>query len=199
MPTIQGHTRTAFLCFFISHIPITLLLDGQALFPRRYYPQILRTSLDWYASTFKDELMTLSPPSTSSSPPIWFKSLLAIEIIFQLPFFFLAIYAILHAATPQQQNKSNNNYYLLMIQGDGIFRSLCLIYSTSTVTTLIPILASIVTSQLATTSSEKGLLLCFYAPYLIFPAWLLIIALCEENVFQSQPRSSSSSKMDKNK
>jgi hypothetical protein len=184
MPTIQGHTRIAFLCFFISHIPITLLIDSQALFPRHFYPQILRTSLDWYASTFKDELMTLTPITSS---PIWFKSFVAIEIIFQLPFFFLAIFVILHAPQqqPPQQNKTNSP----VIRGDGIFRSICLIYSTSTVTTLIPILVSIATSQLTTTISEKGLLLCFYLPYFIFPLWLLIIALCEENVLQSQQRS----------
>ena len=53
MPTLQGHTRTAFLCFFISHIPITILLDGQAFFPRHLYPQVARDVLDWYAITFK--------------------------------------------------------------------------------------------------------------------------------------------------
>jgi hypothetical protein len=53
MPTLQGHTRTAFLCFFASHIPITLLLDSQAVFPRHYYPQIVRDAVDWYSITFK--------------------------------------------------------------------------------------------------------------------------------------------------
>ena len=53
MPTLEGATRTAFLLFFISHIPITLVIDGQAFFPRHYYPQVLRDVVDWYAITFK--------------------------------------------------------------------------------------------------------------------------------------------------
>lgn len=53
MPTLEGATRTAFLCFFLSHIPITLVIDGQAFFPRRFYPQVLRDVVDWYAITFK--------------------------------------------------------------------------------------------------------------------------------------------------
>jgi hypothetical protein len=53
MPTLEGATRTAFLLFFLSHIPITLVIDGQAFFPRHYYPQVLRDVVDWYAVTFK--------------------------------------------------------------------------------------------------------------------------------------------------
>eukprot|EP00579_Thalassiosira_antarctica_P032036 CAMPEP_0201993108 /NCGR_PEP_ID=MMETSP0905-20130828/1447_1 /ASSEMBLY_ACC=CAM_ASM_000554 /TAXON_ID=420261 /ORGANISM="Thalassiosira antarctica, Strain CCMP982" /LENGTH=84 /DNA_ID=CAMNT_0048547893 /DNA_START=46 /DNA_END=296 /DNA_ORIENTATION=+ len=84
MPTLQGHTRTAFLCFFISHIPITFLIDGQAFFPRHYYPQVLRDVGDWYAITFKDKLMT-HPPQP------WFSSLVSLEVLFQLPFFLVAV------------------------------------------------------------------------------------------------------------
>lgn len=53
MPILEGATRTAFLLFFLTHIPITLVIDGQAFFPRHYYPQVLRDVVDWYASTFK--------------------------------------------------------------------------------------------------------------------------------------------------
>ncbi|KAL7534684.1 hypothetical protein ACHAXR_007941 [Thalassiosira sp. AJA248-18] len=159
MPTLQGHTRTAFLCFFISHIPITLIMDGQAFFSRDLYPQVLRDVGDWYASTFKDKLM-------AHPPQPWFSSMVAIEVLFQLPFFFVAVYAML------QQSKD----------WDGLFRSLCIIYGSSTATTLVPIFASLLTDQ-DTTVGEKGVLLGFYLPYFLFPLWLVVIAVCEENVF----------------
>ena len=57
-----------------------------------------------------------------------------------------------------------------------------MIYGSSTSTTLIPIFASILT-QRDTTVAEKGVLLCFYLPYIIFPLWLVVIAVCEEDVF----------------
>eukprot|EP00804_Cyclotella_cryptica_P012104 CCRYP_009820-RA/>CCRYP_009820-RA protein AED:0.39 eAED:0.39 QI:392/1/1/1/0/0/2/214/166 len=151
MSSLQGKTRISFLVFFISHIPITLLIDGQAFLPRHWYPQGLVDVVDWYAATFKDNLMT------HPTEP-WFKSLISIEILFQLPFFVYAVHCLL-------QHKVRK-----------YFRSLCLVYGASTSTTLVPILASIVSNG-DTTFSEKIVLLGFYLPYLIFPAWLTIISI----------------------
>lgn len=108
-----------------------------------------------------------------TNPPTWFKSLVVFELIFQMPFFLLAIYAIMY------RNSSGR-----IIRGDGIFRSLCMIYGSSTATTLIPIFASMAFAQSdATTFVERGTLVCFYLPYAIFPIWLVVIAACEEDVF----------------
>ena len=154
MTVLQGNTKIAFLCFFISHIPITILIDGQAFFPRHYYPQILQDVVDWYAITFKDKLMT-------HPTDIWFSSLVAIEILFQLPFFFYAISA--------------------MLKRRDINKNLCIVYASSTATTLIPIFASILTDD-DTTVGERGVLLSFYLPYFIFPLWLIMIAASDQSV-----------------
>ena len=154
---IQGTTRLVFLAFFISHIPITLLVDGQAFLPREWYPQNLINVVDWYAVTFKDKLMT------HPTEP-WFTSLVSIEIVFQLPFFFYAVYSIL-------KNKFG-----------PYFRPLCIVYGASTSTTLVPILASITTDD-NTKIAEKGVLLGFYLPYLIFPLWLTILAIFDEGMY----------------
>ena len=90
----------------------------------------------------------------------WFTSLVSLEIVFQLPFFFYAVYSIL-----------NCTYGLY-------FRPLCIAYGASTATTLIPILACVL-SDADTTTSEKGVLLGFYLPYLVFPLWLMILGVCE--------------------
>jgi len=153
MTVLQGNTKIAFLCFFISHIPITLLIDGQAFFPRHYYPQILQDVVDWYALTFKDKLMT-----HPTNP--WFSSLVAIEILFQLPFFFYAVSA--------------------MLKRKDINKNLCMVYGSSTATTLIPIFASILTDE-ETTIEEKAVLLSFYFPYFFFPLWLIMIASSEQS------------------
>ena len=154
MTVLQGNTKIAFLCFFISHIPITLLIDGQAFFPRHYYPQILQDVVDWYAATFKDKLMT--------HPVVqpWFSSLVAIEILFQLPFFFYAVSA--------------------MLKRKDINKNLSIMYGSSTATTLIPIFACILTDE-KTTILEKAVLLSFYLPYFFFPLWLIMIAASEQN------------------
>lgn len=115
-------------------------------------------------------------------PQPWFTSLVAIEIFLQIPFFFVAVYAIIKNDTRGNNQQIGNRN---IIQGNGIFRSLCMVYGSSTATTLIPIFASIVTDH-DTTWREKGILLCFYLPYFIFPLWLVVIAVFEENVFRSK-------------
>lgn len=91
----------------------------------------------------------------------WFTSLVSIEILFQLPFFFYAVNSLL-------QNKYGQ-----------YFRPLCITYGASTSTTLIPILTYIYSDD-DTTMNEKGVLLAFYLPYLIFPLWLTILAVYDE-------------------
>ncbi|KAL7520061.1 hypothetical protein ACHAWX_004811 [Stephanocyclus meneghinianus] len=160
MSSLKGITRISYLVFFISHIPITLLIDGQAFLPRNWYPQSLVDIVDWYVSTFKDKMM-----SHPTEP--WFKSLISLEILFQLPFFVYAVHCLL-------QHK------------DGIlFRSLCIVYGASTSTTIVPILASIVSDSDAT-FSEKSILLGFYLPYLIFPLWLTLITVRDNIVSDSE-------------
>ena len=161
MRTLSGATRTAFLAFFASHIPITLLVDGQAFLPRSIYPSAITDVLDWYTTTFADTLM--KPPHYD----VWFSSVVACEILFQLPFFFYAVYALLDPTR---------------VDGTGIFRSACLIYGSHTATTLVPILATIATDP-ETDTMQRATLFGFYLPYLVFPVWLLFIAVKNDNVF----------------
>uniref|UniRef100_A0A7S4N251 EXPERA domain-containing protein n=1 Tax=Odontella aurita TaxID=265563 RepID=A0A7S4N251_9STRA len=161
MRHLTGATRTAFLLFFASHIPITLLVDGQAFLPHSIYPQAVLDVRQWYASTFKDALM-----AEPFEP--WFKSFVACEIVLQLPFFVYAVRALLNPPTTAK--------------GKGLFRTLSLIYGSHTATTLIPILIATLADE-TTTAREKAALFGFYLPYLIFPVWLVAIAVVSEDVF----------------
>ena len=59
----MGFIRTIFdyivILFFISHIPITALVDSQGVFPRDGYPQFARDMLDNFIKDFKDPLVRL--------------------------------------------------------------------------------------------------------------------------------------------
>ncbi|KAJ0022499.1 hypothetical protein NQD34_009989 [Periophthalmus magnuspinnatus] len=108
-----------FFLYFASHVPITLLIDLQALLPARLYPEQLRDVLLWYGSEFKDPMVL--------DPPLWFKSFIFCEALVQLPFFPVAAYAFLKG-------------------GCRWIRTPAIVYSTHTATTLIPILAHILFS-----------------------------------------------------
>lgn len=165
MRHLTGITRTAFIIFFVTHIPITLVIDAQVIFPKILVPKLCQKLLEYYYTTFSDNLM--KPPYDN----VFFSSLVLCELVFQLPFFFIATYALL----------TRN------VSGDGWFRSACMIYGAHTTTTLVPILGSIV-SDTATDRSQKIILLSFYFPYFVFPLWLMLIAAVSKDIFNVEDK-----------
>ena len=72
---MNASLRAVYLIFFISHIPITLVVDLQALLGQ-YYPAPARDLITWYVRNYNDVLM--------ASPPVWFKAVICCELIFQV-------------------------------------------------------------------------------------------------------------------
>ncbi|CAL1537070.1 unnamed protein product [Lymnaea stagnalis] len=157
-----------FFLYFFTHIPISLLVDFQALIPSKYYPQQLIEVKEWYCREFRDPLML--------SPPIWFKSLIVCEF-FQFIFFFVAAYGFFKGA---KQCKW--------------LRLPSLIYGSHVATTLIPIFTHVLFYDFSNEKlpsprnlNERLTLLSVYSPYLIIPILLILDAL-----FSSAYRPSSS-------
>lgn len=159
MKTLTGKTRIAFLFFFASHIPVTLMIDSQALCSN-LHPPAMKKLLTWYTDLFNDDLMRYPHD-------VWFKAIIGGELLLQLPFFFVALFALLNAHR---------------VNGKGWFRSACMIYGTHTATTLIPIFTCHYSNPNATIL-EKTIVISIYMPYLVFPLWLVYIALASEDVF----------------
>uniref|UniRef100_A0A8C6D4C5 Transmembrane protein 97 n=1 Tax=Moschus moschiferus TaxID=68415 RepID=A0A8C6D4C5_MOSMO len=143
--------------YFLSHIPITLLMDLQGVLPRDLYPVELRNLQQWYIEEFKDPLL--------QNPPVWFKSFLFCELVFQLPFFPIAAYAFFKG-------------------GCKWIRTPAIIYSVHTMTTLIPILSTLLLDDFSKASRFRGqgpqtfqerlFLLSVYIPYFLIPLVLLL-------------------------
>ena len=159
MKPFTGATRTAFLIFFISHVPITFLVDSQALLPSWLYPQAIRELLDFYVNFVNDPLM--ARPAFAGP---WFQSFVVGELLFQLPFFCLAVRMML--------SSTRTTFW------PDWFRTACIIYGTHTSTTLIPILAQVIFNPDSNTV-EKLMTVSVYLPYLIFPAWLTVLAVMD--------------------
>lgn len=79
--------------YFISHIPITLLFDLQAIYPKTWVPQLLLDTNTRYVDILNDPFMN----ATLNTHLYWFKSFVFCEAFLQLPFFFIAIYGISHS------------------------------------------------------------------------------------------------------
>jgi hypothetical protein len=147
--------KIIFLVYFISHIPITLCLDCQVVFGS-LYPEVLTTVYSWYCQHYSDLLMLRQP--------VWLKSFVFCEFLFQLPFFFVAVYGLLY-------------------EKEWI-RTPSIIYGAHVSTTVIPILSEIVFSR-EILLIEKCTLLSFYTPYLLIPMTLLLYMVFNENPFKS--------------
>jgi hypothetical protein len=161
MKAFTGATRMVFLIFFCSHIPITIFIDSQALFPEWLYPTFLKDLIDFYAGFVQDPLM--SRPLFGG---LWFQSLVACELQIQLFFFVVAI------------------RQLLLVGGSlshwpDWFRSTCLVYASHTCTTMVPILTVLLTNP-ESSATQKCMALAVYLPYLLVPAWLLVLALASD-------------------
>ncbi|KAK7882225.1 hypothetical protein WMY93_028399 [Mugilogobius chulae] len=145
-----------FFLYFASHVPITLLIDLQALLPAHVYPQQLQDVLHWYAAEFKDPMVL--------DPPEWFKSFIFCEALVQLPFFPIAAYAFLKGGCSWIRTPASSTHHVA--------------------TTLIPILAHILFFRFPLephagpqTARERWLLVSIYAPYLLVPVLLLLTML----------------------
>jgi EXPERA (EXPanded EBP superfamily) len=152
MNSFQGVTRLAFFGFFASHIVFTLIVDGQIIFPQHWYPSILQDLLAFHISYFNDPLM--------KDPPLWFRSMIFMEYLIQLPFFFVACNYLTDV------NK---------LAYPSWFRSACITYGAHTATTLVPILAALANND-AASPLERVCVTFVYLPYLIFPLWIWYIA-----------------------
>lgn len=146
IPVMTGATKMAMLIFFISHVPITILIDSQAL-GNSYHPPAAVALCKWYVTTLQDPLMR--PPCQ-----LWFQTMVACECCIQLPFFVIAI---------RQLCSSKYSWW---------FPSLSLLYGAHVLTTMLPILTELWTSAEIETTALKSILTCIYAPYAIFPAWI---------------------------
>ncbi|KAI0032295.1 transmembrane protein 6/97 [Vararia minispora EC-137] len=79
-----------YVLYFLMHIPVTLLIDCQALYPRYLLPSAISSIPEWYVGFSGDPLISGAMGYTGSpSEFAWFKSFLMLEITFQLPLFIL--------------------------------------------------------------------------------------------------------------
>ncbi|XP_059170334.1 sigma intracellular receptor 2-like [Physella acuta] len=170
-----------FFFYFLTHIPISLLVDFQSVLPLEYYPQQLIDVKEWYCREFRDPMMVAAPT--------WFKSFVFCELLIQFPFFFIAVYGFF---------KGSKNCKWL--------RWPCVVYGSHVATTLIPISAHILFYDFSNEKhpsprnlNERLTLLGFYFPYLLVPVLLVLDSLFSSSYRTSSTQQSSTKQQPANK
>ncbi|EGD78001.1 transmembrane protein 97 [Salpingoeca rosetta] len=129
--------------YFGLHIPISLLMDFQAIVPLKYFPSFAQRLGTYYNNEYKDPLMAADPK------PTWFKSFIWCEAGLQLPFFGLALYA--------------------MHTGGSWIRIPGIIYGTHVATTVVAVLAEVLCGEYGLSWKDKAWLASVYLPWLVIP------------------------------
>ncbi|KAJ1889108.1 Transmembrane protein 97 [Coemansia sp. IMI 209127] len=145
---------TVFLYYFVSHIPITICLDIQPLLPAGIIPRPLLALNDVLTRQLRDPFMVLG--NDGHADLTWFRSLLACELVLQLPFFFYAVWA-LWVSSPRR------HLPLLM-------------YGTHVSTTMAPVLGMLLFGDIDRSCNERMLLASLYAPYLLVPLAIVCVS-----------------------
>jgi len=150
-----------YFVFFLIHVPNTILVDCQALYPRHLVPDAIANLPKLYVGMSNDPLIGPAMGYFGASENyIWFKTFLVLEAFFQFPVFVLGLRGL--------WNGSKSIYVLLLV------------YAASTTTTVLPCLAVLLNTPLASaeilaahtiaiTPSQRILLLSSYVPFLLIP------------------------------
>lgn len=146
------------LIYFITHIPITLLVDLQVLF-HEHYPKPLQEVFNWYFTTYKDYVI--------ADKGLWLQSFIVAELFVQLPFFFLAVYGLLY----------EKNW----IRIPSIF------YGVHVATTVWPIMAETIFAG-RNSIQEIAILSSFYLPYFFIPLILAVYMAVNPIPFPSKTK-----------
>jgi len=163
LPLVRRPMDLLFVVFFVTHIPTSLLVDGQCALPSEYFPQKATELLAFHLETFKDPLMGTCPG--------WLQLIIWCELLLQVPFFFAATYAF--------------------VRGSKWIRIPAIVYGTHTSTTLMPILGAFWLSNgqkeypgYNLSFEDKAKLTLLYIPYLIMPFLLVVKMVAREDPFK---------------
>lgn len=155
-----------YFIFFLIHIPTTLLMDRQAIWPNLFVPKTLQAIVHWYVNVSGDSLMGGSMGILGNDSELaWFKSLVHLEVLFQVPVFVLGARGL--------WRDSPGIYALLMLYGASACTATfaCLAAITNIPTTSATIIAQKVVSI---TPQQRVMLLSSYVPFFIIPLCLAV-------------------------
>ncbi|KAI0709661.1 transmembrane protein 6/97 [Cerioporus squamosus] len=153
VPLAKRPRDLAYFFFFLIHIPTTLLVDAQPLYPQ-WLSSIISGLPKYYVDMSNDPLLGSALGyygEARRQAYNWFRWYLIMEVVFQLPVFLIALRGLWRGTT---------SIYLLL-----------LIYGASTATTTLACIADVLATPVTPTPTRTPtlLLLSSYIPFFIAP------------------------------
>jgi len=155
-----------YFMFFVIHIPATLLIDCQAIWPKEFVPKSLQLLPPWYVGMSGDPLVGGTMGICNNGSELaWFKSFLYLEALFQLPVFVIGAYSL--------WRDSRGIYALLVLYGASTCTTTlaCIAAVLDTPTTSA---ATIAQEVVSVTLEQRVMLLSSYVPFFVIPLFLAV-------------------------
>ncbi|KAL1747420.1 transmembrane protein 6/97 [Schizophyllum fasciatum] len=154
-----------YVIYFLTHVPPTLLLDLQSIYPKEHVPAFMSGLLRTYFDFLHDPLVGRAAGfygEKATEEMLWLRTFMTLEAVFQLPVFFIGAYCLIKSAC------TTSLYPLLLIYGASTATTTlpCLVYLYATPDSDEWTQASNVPSI---TPNERLILLSSYAPYCLIP------------------------------
>ncbi|TPX70201.1 hypothetical protein SpCBS45565_g01918 [Spizellomyces sp. 'palustris'] len=137
--------RPLFILYFLIHIPSTLVISFQGVFPNVELPPFFRESLAGWIESSQDPF--LAPLIKTGSVEPWFWGIIVCELFFQLP---LEAWLLVKVWQKEWER----------------IRMWAVVYAVHVITTMVPILVVLKEADV----ENKGVLWGSYLPFLIVPA-----------------------------
>ena len=104
-PISQRPADLCYVVFFGLHLLASLMIDGQAFYPKSMVPKVLQNVLADYIKDSADPLIS----NVWHPRYAWFSTLLTAEMLIQVPAFAFGILHLLRGASAQTQHKMTSS------------------------------------------------------------------------------------------
>ncbi|KAJ1982961.1 Transmembrane protein 97 [Dimargaris xerosporica] len=146
-----------YLVYFVQHIPATLFVDSQILFPTEWFPKALTNLARYWLLVSGDPLFAAG--RVGDDPNLmWLYTFMVAEFVLQLPFFGFAVRGL--------------------YRDSPCIRLPLALYGAHVATAVAPILTTIWFGYPDLTTQQRYILSAAYVPYLIIPVLMVISNVC---------------------
>ncbi|KAJ3806545.1 transmembrane protein 6/97 [Lentinula lateritia] len=145
-----------YFCFFLNHIPASILLDFQKFYPKAYVPTLILRMRQWWINISADPLVAAAARGDDllHGELVWFGCFAWLELLFQFPVFILGMRGLWNGS---------RSIYVLMLA-----------YGASTATTVLPCIVYFLQERHNMTSSQRLMLLSSYVPFFLVPLLMAV-------------------------
>ncbi|KAJ3720603.1 transmembrane protein 6/97 [Lentinula raphanica] len=156
VPLTSRPLDLVYFCFFLNHIPASILLDFQKFYPKAYVPSVILGFRQWWIDVSADPLVAAAARGDNllNGELVWFGCFAWLELLFQFPVFFLGMKGLWNGS---------RSIYVLMLA-----------YGASTATTVLPCIVYFFQEHPNMTSAHRLMLLSSYVPFFVVPLIMTI-------------------------